>query len=151
MMKFSRAALQATVEKLQDLQTTVQSQQRLLSQHRHMSPWTPQHLLFLSICLLIDPTADVISISGINPSGGMVGYGNAVITNGLARNFKVLRVHAAFHDAYGFMNAYSNVGPGYVYLCHGHPNWFFLGHVTGISLWLFVKVLYPDLFAKIDI
>ena len=68
---------------------------------------------FLAVCLLIDPTCNLTEINESAPYGGLIGPGNSILHN-YCKNSKLLRVHAIFHDAYGFMRTYYNIGPGYV-------------------------------------
>ena len=110
-----------------------------------------QHLLFLSVCIFIKSDIHVVAISDAFQYGGMIGYGNATVINKLARVSKVMRLHAALHDAYGFMKDHFDAGPGYSYVHGMMPNWFFVGHMTGMFYWLCVKVFYRELYNNIVI
>ena len=61
-----------------------------------------------------------------------IGAGNSVLHN-YVKFPKVLRMHAIFHDAHGFMGSVNNVKPGYVYSLTTEKhfrNSLFLGHFS---------------------
>jgi hypothetical protein len=59
-----------------------------------------QHLLFLHVCLTLHPDMDVEQFSKKHPHGGKIGIGNSWL-NTIFKRCKMLRLHAAFHDAVG--------------------------------------------------
>ena len=95
---------------------------------------------FLAVCQNIDPSCDLDSINKRALFGGLIGPGKSSLDNYL-RFSKVLRVHAAFHDAYGFMRREYNIGAGYSYILPNLPNHFLVGHVTGIAFWLWSSIV----------
>ena len=110
-----------------------------------------QHLMFLAMCSLIAPDANLGMLSAINPYGGMIGYGNSRIFNWLMRHSKVMCLHAALHDAHGFMYSECSVGPGYCYASPSLPSRFWLGHITGIIFCIKLKLLYKSLVDEFDV
>ena len=103
---------------------------------------------FLAVCLLIDPTCNLTEINESAPYGGLIGPGNSILHN-YCKNSKLLRVHAIFHDAYGFMKSSYNIGPGYVYVLPNLPNHFLFGHLSGLLFWLIVKFQSSELFDQL--
>ena len=57
---------------------------------------------FLTVCRLIDNSKDIEDINSLCPYGGIIGPGNSCLNNYLYFS-KIIRVHAIFHDAFGFM------------------------------------------------
>ena len=52
-------------------------------------------------------------------------------------------------DAYGYMRSFEEIGPGYVYFltkAQSFHNNMLLGHFSGISYWLFVKLFHREQF-----
>lgn len=110
-----------------------------------------QHLLFLAVCKVLHPSVDIYVISANNPSGGKIGIGDSYL-NVLLSRFKIFRLHAAFHDAFGMMKSQYNIGPGYCYaLSNRLPNLCFLGHITGLCYWLKIYLFNRTLFTTISV
>ena len=103
---------------------------------------------FLAVCKTIDDKCDLVLIDNLAPFGGLIGPGNSWLHNYLKYS-KILRVHAAFHDAYGFMRETYGVGPGYIYILPNLPNHFLFGHISGILYWSLYKISNPLLFSKV--
>ena len=82
------------------------------------------------------------------PYGGLIGPGNSILHN-YCMNSKLLRVHAIFHDAYGFMKSSYNIGPAYVYVLPNLPNHFLFGHLSGLLVWFLVKFQSSELFDQL--
>ena len=103
---------------------------------------------FLTVCRLIDNSKDIEDINSLCPYGGIIGPGNSCLNNYLYFS-KIIRVHAIFHDAFGFMKTTYDTGPGYIYMLPNLPNHFLLGHISGIAYWSFVKIVNSNLFDKL--
>ena len=73
---------------------------------------------FLLVCQVIDSTRDLTAINEQCEYGGLIGPGNSFL-HPLLQKSKPFRVHAVFHDAFGFMKEKYNLGPGYVYTLWG--------------------------------
>ena len=138
---------------------------------------TRQHSLYVSLCLALykeataelDEPADfedvelygyhadiALEVSIKNPSGGMIGIGNSKWLNWVLGRYRIMQLHAVFHDAYGYMRREHDIGPGYWYAQKGifdKPalNFFLIGHVTGLFHWLRMKVRFPDLYSLITL
>ena len=69
---------------------------------------------FLAVCRYIDENVDLREVNLKAPFGGKIGPGDSKLDNYLKFS-KVLRMHAIFHDAYGYMRSFEEIGPGYVY------------------------------------
>ena len=96
---------------------------------------------------------DIQTISASYPYGGLIGMGDARFMNPLLSRFKLFRIHAGYHDAYGAMKQLYNMGPGYCYML---PNWklpnnCFLGHITGLAHWLIKYLFYRHEFDSVDV
>ena len=73
---------------------------------------------------------------------GLIGPGNSVLDN-YFKQFKIFRLHAIFHDAFGFMKSNFNIGHEYVYAVSHRPvfsNNLLLGHFSGSAYWLQMKI-----------
>ena len=68
---------------------------------------------FPAVCLYLDETIDLHEVNARAPFGGKIGAGDSLLHNYLMFS-KTSRMHAIFHDAYGYMSSNKNVGPGYV-------------------------------------
>ena len=112
---------------------------------------SPQHILFLTVCVCIKPDVCIEDVSCAYKCGGRIGYGNSTVMDNLFSRFKIFRLHAAFHDASGFMKSHYNVGPGYCYVWPRIPNCFVAGHLSGFIYWLFVKVLNPIMYNSLTV
>jgi hypothetical protein len=84
------------------------------------------------------------------PHGGKIGIGNSALDKCLSWS-KLFRLHAALHDAFGYMRSSFNVGPGYCYIWNMRCNNCLLGHVTGLAFCLKVKIFHKELYNKIII
>ena len=100
---------------------------------------------FLAVCMFIDPNSDLQVINKLAPHAGLIGPGNSRLHEYL-KHLKILRTHAAFHDAYGFMNEEYGLGPGYVYMVSNFPSHFLLGHLTGVLFWIIFKLVFWSYF-----
>ena len=65
--------------------------------------------------MLIEPSTDLQVINKLAPHGGLIGPGDSRLLKYL-KQFKILRTHAAFHDAFGFMKEQYATGLGYFIL-----------------------------------
>ena len=65
--------------------------------------------------------------------------------------FKLFRMHAVFHDAFGFMKSNFDLAPGYVYAVTEKPlfvNNMLLGHLSGLAYWLYLKLFQGTLYEQ---
>ena len=72
-------------------------------------------LYFMATCLQLDPDVNFDIALKLRPYGGIIGIDNSSLDTYL-KSSKVLRLHAIFHDASGFIAEYSQKGPGYSYV-----------------------------------
>ena len=103
---------------------------------------------FLAVCRYIDENVDLREVNLKAPFGGKIGPGDSKLDIYL-RFSKVLRMHAIFHDAYGYMRSFEEIGPGYVYTltkAQSFHNNMLLGHFSGISYWFFGKLFHREHF-----
>jgi len=114
-------------------------------------------LLFYATCkhLLGTEMFDKQSIDSFAPYGSLIGMGNSWLDT-IFKYSKLLRVHAALHDAYGLCRAQRDVGPGYCYMLSDHwrrfvPDWCILGHVTGLTFLILVSIGHRNIYKKFDI
>ena len=54
------------------------------------------------------------------------------------------------HDAARAVRSHSGKGPGYCYVIRRWPNYFLLGHVTGLLFCLYVKLFLPSIFNSVN-
>ena len=103
-----------------------------------------------AVCLYLDATIDLHKEKSRAPLRGKIGAGDSL--QHIYLNFsKILRMHAIFHNAHGFMNSVNNVGPGYVYTITTEKyfgNSMLLGHISGILIWTFMKIFNSHNFDK---
>ena len=69
-----------------------------------------RQLYFSAACSLLDPEVDGEIALKFRPYGGYIGIDNSRLDPLLKRS-KVLRLHAALHDAAGFIKDCRNKGP----------------------------------------
>lgn len=84
------------------------------------------------------------------PFGGIIGQGKSRLDKYLSWS-KVIRLHAIMHDAFGFMKATYDIGPGYSYVVKVPFNSCYLGHVPGILLVIGYKLFSREFYNSIDI
>ena len=97
---------------------------------------------FLAVCYCIDKDVNLWDINDMAEFGGLIGPGNSILDK-YFKHFKIFRLHAIFHDAFGFMKSNFDLGPGYVYALSHKPiltNNMLLGHFTGLAYWLHMKI-----------
>ena len=109
-----------------------------------------RQLYFVAACALLDPEIDGEIALKFRPYGGFIGIDNSRL-DPLLKHSKVLRLHAALHDAAGFVKDCRNKGPGYVYAVRYSPlNNCLFGHLTRILFILSVKIFHPRLFRELE-
>lgn len=101
--------------------------------------------LFLATCYQLGAVFDLEDVSEECPHGGLIGIGDSKLEK-YFRKFKVFRLHAALHDASGYMKQRYNVGPGYVYAVSCPVSNCLIGHVTGLSFCVYLKLFAPSLY-----
>ena len=105
--------------------------------------------LFLSACFCWDSRLPLREMDQKFEFVGTIGYGNSYLEL-LFRHFKILRLHAILHDAAGAVRPHSGKGPGYCYMIGRGPNLLLLGHVTGLSFCLYVKIFLSSISNSVD-
>ena len=105
--------------------------------------------LFLSACFCWDSRLSLGEMDEKFKFGGTIGYGNSYLKL-LFRHFKKFRLHAILHDAAGAVRAHSGKALGYCYMIGRGPNSCLLGHVTGLLICLYVKIILPSIFISVD-
>lgn len=146
MMKFSRAGIRDLALEIKTIREAV------IATSNEVPPNSValQHILFLSVCALTKNDACLHKLTHDYKDGGLIGYGHSINTNKLLSRFKLLRLHAAFHDAFGYMKTHYNVGPGYSYVCSSAlPSSCFVGHISGVLYWLYVKIFHSSSYDNI--
>lgn len=113
-----------------------------------------QHALFVAVCKFVMPDICIDDVTEAYRYGGMIGYGNSIRMNNVFGAIKLFRLHAAFHDAFGFMRAEYETGPGYCYSIgenHCLPSGFLLGHASGLAFWLFIYIFHHNDFNRLRV
>ena len=76
--------------------------------------WFPKNTTskntFLAVCRYVDKTIDLKEVNSRASFAGKIGAGDSLLHIYLKFS-KILRMHAIFHDAYGYMRSVNNVGP----------------------------------------
>ena len=65
--------------------------------------------------------------------------------------FKLFRMHAVFHDAFGFMKSNFDLGPSNVYAVTEKlltVNNMLLGHLSGLAYWFYLKLFRGTLYEQ---
>lgn len=110
-----------------------------------------RNLLFHAICQeLLKDDYDKEKVNKDVPYGSIIGIGNSYLDL-IFNKMKIFRLHAAYHDAFGYCKTKYNKGPGYSYIVHLPINSCFLGHVTGLPFWLLMSLVNRTLYCKLDI
>ena len=111
----------------------------------YYSEFSARYNLFLATCIHVDECCNKsqdylqpYEIAPDCPYGGLIGVGNSKLELWFSR-FKIFRLHAAFHDACGYMKSRRQFGPGYTYAFPCDINNCYLGHITGISYCIYIK------------
>ena len=95
--------------------------------------------LFLAVCYCLNNEVDIDYINELAPFRGLIGPGNSCL-DAWFKDSKIVRLHAIFHDDFGFMRSNFCIGNGYVYASNEGPiiaNSMLLGHLTGLSYWCY--------------
>ena len=74
----------------------------------------------LAVWYSINKEINLHFINEMAEFGGLIGPGNSILDR-YFRSFKLFRLHAISHDAFGFMNSNYNEGPCYVYALSEKP------------------------------
>ena len=106
--------------------------------------------LFLSACFCWDSRLSLHEMDQKFIIVGLIGYGNSLLDS-VFRYSKVFRLHAILHDAAGAVRSNSGKGSGYCFMIGWGPNSCLLGHVTGLSFCLYVKLFLPSIFNSVDL
>lgn len=108
-------------------------------------------IYFLSVCKLLDKSLNLNLVNEKIPHGGKIGIGDSYLDLILG-NFKFFRLHAVFHDAFGFVKDFSGLGTGYCYMIPNFPiNFCLLGHITGLIYCLLLKFLHPAEYNRLNL
>lgn len=107
---------------------------------------------FLAACLSLDSSLSYDNMIFINDDcryGGIIGIDNSNLDKFLSW-LKIIRIHAIFHDAAGYMRTKHGVGPGYCYMFSKFPvNSCYLGHVSGLVYCCYLKI-FSSFYNRID-
>ena len=95
--------------------------------------------------MFIEPNSDLQVINKLAPHGGLIGPGDSRLHKYL-KLLKILKTHAAFHDAFGIMKEQYATGPGYVNIVSNFPSHFLFGHVTGVLFWTKFNLVFRSYF-----
>ena len=85
----------------------------------------------------------------LRPYGGLIGIVDSSLDKYL-KDSKILRLHAILHDAAGFVDEVYNTGPTYCYMLPWKCNSSLIGHLSGITFCLFVKLTRPELYQLLE-
>ena len=120
-------------------------------QVNYLFPRNPKNKnAFLGVCYCLDKNVNLHDINDFAPYGGLIGPGKTYMDRCL-KYFKLFRMHAVFHDAFGFMKSNSDLGPGYVYAVTEKPLFvknMLPGHLSGLAYWLYLKLFHRTLYEQ---
>lgn len=100
---------------------------------------------FLATCSHLDEYSNLDFINETCPHGGLIGIGDSYL-EGILKHFKLFRLHAALHDACGYMKSVHSSGPGYSYVVPCKFSSCFIGHITGLGFCIYLRVNNPNLY-----
>ena len=106
---------------------------------------------FLAVCCSTNESANVKFINKNAKWGGRFGPGNSVL-HSLLNKWKIMRIHAVFHDAFGYLKSTYGLTSGYLYVCPNIriiPNCMLLGHITGVIYWILFAIIRRDDYKRI--
>ena len=111
--------------------------------------YSERFVYFLATCLYLYPDVNLETALKLRPYGGLIGIDNSSLDTYL-KSYKFLRLHAILHDASGFIAEYSQKGPGYSYVLPCPITNAYIGHLTGLIFFLFVKTFKRNLFNLLE-
>ena len=129
---------------------------KVMNNYIHVNKLFPENSsrknCFPAVCRTLDTDADLNFIDETCPYGGIIGIGNSFVVENLLNGLKIFRLHANFHDACGYMKSNYSVGPGYCYMLPPRLqiNSCFLGHITGLSFCIFLKLTQSTIYHAFD-
>ena len=85
----------------------------------------------------------------LRPYGGLIGIDKSSLDKNL-NDSKILRLHAILHDAAGFVHEVYNTGPTYCYMIPWKSNNSLIGHLSGITFCLYVKLTKSFLYQMLE-
>ena len=85
----------------------------------------------------------------LEPYGGLTGIDDSSLDKYL-KDSKILRLHAILLDAAGFVDEIYNTGRTYCYMLPRRCNSSLIGHLSGITFCLFVKLIRPELYHLLE-
>ena len=103
----------------------------------------------LADCYSINNETNLQFVNQFAEFGGLIGK-----LDHFFKCSKIFRLHAIFHDAFGFMRSTYNVGPGYVYALSDKPffaNSMLLGHITGLTYWIVLKLYKNSIYQEFSV
>ena len=108
---------------------------------------------FLAACSLFffSTTNDINNDVAIKlrPYGGLIGIDISSLDKYL-NDSKILRMHAILHDAAGYVREVYNSGPTYCYVLPWKCNSSLIGHLSGITFCLYIKLKKPKLYHLLE-
>ena len=108
---------------------------------------------FLAVCYSINNEINLQFVNQFAEFGGLIGPCESKLDH-FFKCSKIFRLHAIFHDAFGFMRSTYNVGPGYVYALSEKPffaNSMLLGHITGLTYWIVLKLYKNSIYQEFSV
>ena len=108
---------------------------------------------FLAVCYSMNNEINLQFVNKFAEFGGLIGPGESKLDH-FFKCSKIFRLHAFFHDAFGFMRSTYNVCPGYVYALSEKPffaNSMLLGHITGLTYWIVLKLYKNSIYQEFSV
>ena len=110
-----------------------------------------RRLLFHAVCReILKEEYNEKRVNNDVPFGGIIGINNSAIDS-IFKHSKIFRLHAAYHDAFGYCKTHYNRGPGYNYIVYIPLNSCLVGHVTGLYFWIHMYICRRPLIHLLDI
>ena len=108
-------------------------------------------LLFYAVCKeLLGEEFSFETIDTDAPFGSIIGMDNSYLDL-IFKHSKIFRLHAAFHDGFGYCKYQNEKGPGYSYIFNLPINSCLLGHVTGLAYWFIMSIIDRETYKKLDV
>ena len=107
---------------------------------------------FLAVCYSINNEINLQFVNQFSEFGSLIGPGESKLDH--FKCSKTFRLHAIFHDAFGFMRSTYNVGPGYVYALSEKPffaNSMLLRYITALTYWIVLKLYKNSIYQEFSV
>ena len=100
---------------------------------------------FSATCLYLNVDIKLDFILKNRPYDSLIGIDNSSLDKRL-KKLKFFKLHALLHNSAGYLQEKINTGHGYTYVLPCPIKSCYLGHMTGVAFYFFLKAIKPSLF-----